>query len=576
MQHESNLDETRRRLDERFAPWRSRTLWQLLDEAADEVPERPLVVTDDRVYSYRAVRDWSQRLGAGLSSLGVRPGEHVAVVMANYPEFVAVKFAIASIGAVAVPINFLLRATELAYVLEQSDAVALITMDRYRDLDYVATLDTIMPGWRSDGGSDAFPRLRHVAVFPTSGAHPGGLQLEDLDVAATEDRIEGLRRRAAPGDPSNVSDILYTSGTTGSPKGVLITHDMVTRTAYGAAWSRALRDAHRMVFALPMYHVFGYVECLVAALWVRGTVVPRVEFSASDILQAIETHGCHELVAVPTMTLAILDEVQEEQYELSSLHTVFSSGGKPPDDLWDRIKELLKPNWIVTGYGQTETTAATAMTRPEDDEYRLRTTLGVLRQTGAAGDPTLQGRLAVYKVLDPITRQELPAGQPGELMVRGPIVTPGYYNKPHETEEAFDADGWMHTGDIGTLSDEGYITMVGRIKETYRCGGETVMPAEVEAVLVSHPGVKEAHVVGIPDERMGEVGCACLIIADGDTVEDVEVIERCAEQLARFKVPRHVLIIEPEDLPLTVTGRVQKFKLAEWAQRQLEAAPSSA
>jgi fatty-acyl-CoA synthase len=561
--------ERRAQLQQRHPEWVRRTISEQFDAATAEHPEIPLVITDERIYSYREIKQWSERLAAGLVELGVQPGDHVALVMANYPQFIAAKFAIARAGAVTVPINFLFRAHELEYVLRQSDARVLITMDRFRDLDYLAALDAFMPGWETQGGGTVVPMLRDVVVFSPGGeARPGARSFEALESSGPAPVVAG--------DPDGHSDVLYTSGTTGSPKGVIFTHDRVLRTAYGAAHQRALPDGHRMLFSLPMYHVFGYVECLMATLFVGGAVIPQVQFEVESTLEAIARHQADELVCVPVMTQALLPVAAAGTHDLSSLRVVFSSGGAVPDTIWREIKDVFDVEEITTGYGQTETTAATTCTMPEGPLERLWTTNGCYRDAGVAGDPELGGMLAVYKTVDPATEADLARGEAGHLLVRGPIVTPGYYKKPDETELAFTADGWMRTGDIGTIDADGYLKLSGRIKESYRCGGEMVMPAEVESVLSLHAGVKQALIVGVPDARMGEVGCALIVPMTGERPEPQELIDLCKERLARFKVPRHVLFIEADEIPLTATGRPQKFLLATLARERLAAAEASA
>ena len=254
----------------RFPAWPARTLDQMLDAAAAEFPTRPYLITDTQTWSYSDIKAWSERLAAGLLAAGVQPGDHVAMLMANHPEFVAVKFAIARVGAVAVPINFLNRRDELGYVLRQSDAVLLVTMDSFRGLDYLGFLDELAPGWAMQGGGTAFPRLKQVVVFPASGqaVRAGAQALGSLgDGAAPWQAI------THPGPASN-SDIIYTSGTTGSPKGVMLSHDMMLRAAFGSAWGRAFEDGRRVLFSLPMYHVYGYVEGLLSVLFVGGAIVP--------------------------------------------------------------------------------------------------------------------------------------------------------------------------------------------------------------------------------------------------------------------------------------------------------------
>jgi fatty-acyl-CoA synthase len=548
------------------------TLDAAFDAAAERWPDRPLILTEERSYSYAEVVEWSRRIGAGLVEMGVEQGDHVALVMANYPEFVAVKLAIARAGATAVPVNFLLRG-EQAYVLNQSDAKFLITMDKFRAIDYLRNLEELAPGWEREGGGATIPNLREVVVFSPDGSYSGNARTLDSLAEADPDSPR-LAARRAEADPRSLSDILYTSGTTGNAKGVQMTHDMVLRTAYGSALSRAVPDGSRTAFALPMYHVFGYNECLLTTMFVGGAIAPRRIFGAEDMLGAIERFAIDEIVCLPLMTMAMMDVVRAEpdRYDLSSLRVVFSSGTLVDPVIWDEITAVLKPDEMTTGFGQTETTSAVASVPPEAPVDRLRDSNGQLRQAGVAGDPERGGRLAQYKAVDPQTGAELAPGERGELIVRGPAVTPGYYKNPEATAEAFDADGWFHTGDIGTVTADGYVRMIGRLKEAYRCGGEMVNPREVELALEQHPTVEQAHVVGIPDPRRGEVGCAWIIPAPASEVDGDALIEHCKERLARFKVPKYVLRTTVEELPVTAsTGRIQKFQLVELAQARLAA-----
>lgn len=552
-------------LQERFPRWVPATIDAALDAAAQEFPDAPYVVTDDRSWTYREVQAWSVRLAHGLVQAGVCPGDHVGLVMANYPEFVALKFAIARAGAVCIPINFLNRRDELGYVLRQSDAVVLITMDRFRNLDYLAMLDELMPGWQGSGGGEVFPRLRKVFVLPTSPeAEVGGAStVEELGASDL-----GWQPPAAS-DPDSPADVLYTSGTTGDPKGVLLTHDMLLRTAYGSAYARAFQPGRRVLFSLPMYHVYGYLEGLLAVLFVGGSIVAQLSFDGGATLRGIERHRADDVLLIPVMTLAVLDAARERTHDLSSLTAIISSGGQSPAGIWDDIVELLDPEEMTTGYGMSETTGSTTVTRPDDPRDKLHTTNGRLRDVGVAGSPELGYRLAVYKVVDPETGLDLPAGSVGELLVRGPGVTPGYYAKPQETAAAFTSDGWLRTGDLGSIDQDDYLTLVGRNKDVYRCGGEQVVPKQVEDVLLTHSSVSQAHIVPVKDGRMGEVGVAYVVLKAGAAASEQELIAWCAERVARFKVPKHVLTIEPEDIPATPSGRPRKFLLAEMAAQRL-------
>jgi fatty-acyl-CoA synthase len=572
---ELSAAQRRAALEARHPTWVPRTTAQLLDAVAVEHPDRPLVFSDDQTYTYADMVAWSDRLAAGLIAIGVLPGDHVAVDMANLPEVVALKFAVARVGAVSVSINFLLRHEELAYVLGQSDSTVLITMDRFRDLDYLAGLDRIAPDWETRAGGDALPRLRQIFVHGTDGPPARGHSLDRLVELGAEVPAAEVAARTAAASPYATSDLLYTSGTTGAAKGAMLQHDAVLRTAYASAYTRAFGDARRISFALPIYHVFGYIEGVIAALFVGGAVRPHATFDADRILADIGRHRIDELICVPAMTTVVLDKVAAGSYDLSSLRTMFSSGAAHAPELWPPMYELLGVAEVFTAYGQTETTASTTCTQPGDGLDRLVGTNGCLKPAGVAGDPALDGVLAVYKAVHSVTGETMPVGEVGELVVRGPIVTPGYYKKPEETAELFTADGWMRTGDLGRIDERGYLILTGRKKESYRCGGELVVPGEVELVLIDHPDVTAAHVVGIPHHRMGEVGCA-FIVPGPRTPSEAEIIDYCASRLARFKVPAVVLVTDTASLPVTATGRVRKFQLVERALAALAQRPAPA
>ena len=549
-----------------FPSWTPSTLHATLDSMASKYPNRQLVITDQQTWTYQEIKLWSEQIAAGLIDSGVKPGDHVALLMGNFPEFVAVKFAISRAGAVAVPINFLNRRDELGYVLKQSDAVMLITMDQFRGLNYLQFLDELAPNWPHMGGGTAFPNLKKIVVFPCSE------QSLNKDIQTLHNFGKtGSVTVQHPGPHSNC-DIIYTSGTTGSPKGVMITHDMMLRTAFGSTWGRAFEDERRILFSLPMYHVYGYVEGLLACLFVGGAIIPQTKFGAKETLQGIETHQANDVLLIPTMTLALIDELKKTKYELRSLKSVISSGGRAPAYIWQDISTYLHPEEITTGYGMTEVTASSTVTRPDDPFEKLLHTNGRLREVGPAGDPKLGQRLVVYRVVDPETGKDVARGEMGELLAKGPGVTQGYYNKPDATAEAFTSDGWFKTGDLGSIDSDHYLTLMGRLKESYRCGGEQVMPTEIEDLLVTHPSILQAHVVPVPHERMGEVGCAFVVWRDGMFEEGQTLIDFCAKNLARFKVPQYVIALKADQIPVTPSGRARKFLLIQMALKELQLA----
>lgn len=564
MQPTADITARRAAMSARFPTWPGETLSGSFDAAAARHPERPMFTNEQGRWTYAEMGAWSRLLARGMVAWGLKPGEHVALLMANYAEFVALKLAIARVGAVTIPINFNLRGEELRYVIDQSDAVMLLTMDRFRGHDYVADLDGFAPGWRR-GQAGA---LREVFVFAADGAAITGVRGLDALKALGETARDGEDAT----DPGATCDILYTSGTTGRPKGVMLSHDMVLRSAYCSALHRAFEDGRTILHALPMYHVFGYVECLVASWFVGGHIVSQLSFEPRAFLDLAEAHWASDLVCLPNMTLKLLDLVSARGFDSAALRCVFNSGGVNPPTIWADIRRLLGPAEIHTGYGMSETTASTVCTLPEGDDRRLADSNGRYKIAGVAGAADAGGWTAQYRVVDPATGEPLPHGAIGELTVRGPVVTTGYYRKPEETAAAF-TDGWLHTGDLGHMSEDGYLTLTGRLKESYRCGGEMVMPREIEALFDDHPDVALALAVGVPDPRMGDVGCLC-VVPRGDARPDPEaLIALVAGRLARFKVPRHVLVLDADEVPMTSTGRPQKMSLAAIAAKRVAQRP---
>jgi fatty-acyl-CoA synthase len=551
-------------LEARYPAWEPVTLSEFLHRTAREYGDRPFVITDERTLSYAEADAWATELADGLAALGVGPGDRVGVLMANYLEFVPVKFAIARAGAVAIPFNYLYRQDELGYVLAQSRCQVLVTMTSFSGLDYLAMLDAIAPGWEA-GQTAQLPDLRHVVLLDTGGQRTAGV----LDVPGL-----GHLGQAHPGAagastvrPQDPGDILYTSGTTGLPKGVVVTHDAVLRTSYGSALTRAYADGRRILFSLPCYHMFGYVEGLLSAMFVGGAIIPRTAFSPADYFASIERHRATEILAVPTMTVALLEYPGRSACDLSSLTAILSGAAPAPVWVWQKVRSELGITEITTGYGMTECGGAMTLTLPEDPLEYHAATVGRPKLAGVAGVAP-SGDLCVYKTVDPVTGEDLPEGAEGELASTGPTHMLGYWDKPTETAQAL-RDGWVYSGDLGLVQPDGYLRVTGRSKELYKSGGELVMPKEIEDLLTQHPGVSQAFVVGISDERWGDVGCAWIVPEPGMSVAAEELIALCKQKLARFKVPRHVLFAEPGELPTTPTGKVQKFRLARRAAERI-------
>jgi fatty-acyl-CoA synthase len=551
----ADIQARRESLGKSFPVWRPYTLAGWLDVCTDRYGDRPFVLTDDVRLSYAEVAAESRRLADGLAAVGVRRGDRVGMIMANYPEFVAVKFAIARAGAIAVPFNFFYRQDELRYVLADSGCRVLVSMTGFGGLDYQSMLDGIMPGWDSpmpDGSC-------RVVLLDTDGrVRPGCLTVAGL--AALGDENHGASGGLAA-TPDDAGDLLYTSGTTGSPKGVVVTHDAVLRTGYASALTRAYQDGRRVLFSLPSYHMFGYIEGLLSVMFAGGAVVLQTSFSVGSYFAGIERHRANDVLCVPTMAVAMVQSPNRGRYDLSSLRAILCGSAPAPMWLWRQIEDGFGVSEIVTGYGMTECGGAMTLTRPEDPLHLTSETAGKPKMAGAASVPGSDA-LVVYKAADPETGRDLPVGAQGELVSWGPTTMLGYWNRPEETAAVL-RDGWLFSGDLGRVRADGYLQVNGRSKELYKSGGELVMPKEIEDLLATHDEISQVFAIGLADEHWGEIGCVVVVPAPDATLTENDVLDICRAKLARFKVPKQVVFFRPEDLPTTPTGKVQKYRLVE-------------
>jgi fatty-acyl-CoA synthase len=344
----------------------------------------------------------------------------------------------------------------------------------------------------------------------------------------------------------------------------MVTHDAVQRTGYASALTRAFEDGRRILFSLPCYHMFGYVEGLLAAMFVGGAIVPRTAFSPADYFAGIERHRATEILCVPTMMVALLEHPDRHRRDLSSVFAVLCGAAPAPVWVWEKAGRELGLTEITTGYGMTECGGAMTLSLPEDPLERHSTTVGRVKMAGVAGMPDRGGDLCRYRTADPLSGEVLPDGLEGELVSTGPTHMLGFWEKPAETAAAL-RDGWVYSGDLGRADGSGYLQVTGRSKELYKSGGELVMPKEIEELLTRLPGVSQVYAVGVPDERWGEAGCAWVVPEPGAAVDPEALLAVCRDKLARFKVPKHVLLTTADELPTTPTGKVQKFRLAQRA-----------
>lgn len=542
--------ERRQAMERRHPRWVPMTLDAYLARAVGEFADRPLIITDDGAMSYAEVDAEATRIAQMLRDRGVRPGDRVALLMANYPITVALLFGIWRAEATAVPLNTLYRPDELRFVLGQSAPRLVIAMSRFLKRDFATEIPSILP--------EGTGLLLYDPETPAASA-----LVAAIDAVTTIDPVGLADAARIP------AVIMYTSGTTGSPKGVMLSHDNLLRAAYAGAHHQAFEDGRRAIFSLPLYHGFGLVVGLLSGLVVGGSIVPLLRFDPRAMLAGIARHRATYLMGVPTMTVAMLEVAEQEPFDLSSLTAIHSAAAPTPSWVWQRIQAVFGCGEIFTSYGQTEATATIICTQPGDDLEVVATTQGIIVNGGVAGIPERDGDIAEFRIVDPATGDDSPPGMPGEIWTRGPMNSLGYLDLPAATAELFAEGGWLRTGDRGYFREDGNLLLTGRTKELFKSRGELVSPKEIEEVITTHSAIREAYVIGMPDDRYGECGCAWLVAAGPTAPSAAEVTAYLAERLPRYKMPRDIWFIDAAELPKTGTGKVQKNLLRERAERLL-------
>ena len=516
--------------------------------AARRWDAREALVCEGKRWTYRAFDREVDRVAKGLIALGVEQGEHVALWMTNRAEWLFLTFAIAKIGAVLVPLNTRYRTDDVAYTVRQSDSGTWISIDRSGPVDYAAMLAEVLPGLAAQdpraASIEGFPRLRRLVVLGESEV-PGTLGWEAMLAGGETVSDAALADRAAEVDPNAPVMIGYTSGTTGHPKGALHTHVMI-RNMRERANRFGLTFEDVIVNPLPLFHLYGFSEGGLISVIAGAKHVLLARFDADECMRLVEAEGGTITHGFDTHYKEYLDSLERTPRDISSLRIcTFPSGMTSSARIARRVQTQMAP--IVTGWGMTETfTYATMSFGNSTPEQR----------TDASGFPAPGLDI---KVVDPETGREVAAGDEGELLIRGYMITQGYYRKPEETAEAIDADGWLHTGDTVVLRADGHIRFVGRFKDQLKVGGENVAPAEVEGFLMAHEAIDQVAVVGYPDSRLGEVAVAFVVTAPGKTVTGEEIAAYCKGRIASFKTPRHALTVDA--FPMTASGKVQKHRL---------------
>ena len=531
------------------------TLGQMLDRAAERFPDREAIVFKDERVTYREFRRRADDFARGLVALGVRPGDHVVLWMPNCVEWNVANLGIAKAGAVTVTCNSRYKAIEVEYVLRQSDACALVMVDRFASarIDYLEILRALVPEameGRPSGGwlSARFPALRHVIV---AGAEvPGGAAgFATVERAGAAGNTDVGRIVLRPDDPA---EMLYTSGTTGEPKGCLLSHGNMYYKC------RVYTDVHRWthedryLVPVPYFHIFGSMGGIAANCLVGSTQVLMESFDAGLAMRLIEAEHVTIFSGVPTMFITVLGHPEFGRHDLRSLRTGSIGAAPVPVEIMRKILDPVAGLGMdaLVVYGLTEATGGTHWTRPGDPIEKRVATVGL-------PTPDIEDR-----IVDPATGAEVPTGVEGEVWIKGPTLMLGYYKMPEATADRI-RDGWLRTGDLGVKDADGYLRITGRVIDMIIVGGFNTYPAEIENFYLRHPKILDVSIVGVPDPIMGEVVMAFAIPRPGETLTPEEVLEFGRGKIANFKVPRYVEIVE--QFPLTGSGKVQKFKQRAYA-----------
>ncbi|MDR3632051.1 MAG: AMP-binding protein [Desulfocapsaceae bacterium] len=511
-------------------------------------------------HNFRQLRELWDQVAKGLMALGIARGDKVAIWANNLPEWVYTQYGSARMGAVLVTVNTNYRSSELEYLLRQSDATTLILTGGVREpYEYIRILNTVCPGIADSRPGNLseknLPFLKNI------------LYLGKENIAGMYNWDEVLRRgetvtdpefqaRRAQLRPDDVINMQYTSGTTGFPKGVMLSHTNLIGNALSMAECMKLTSDDTMCIPVPFFHCFGCVIGTLTCMVSGAAMAPVTSFSAADVLRTVEASRCTALLGVPTMFIAEFEEMDRQAYDTSSLRTGVMAGSTCPVEVMRRVIEDMGAKEMTIVYGQTEASPGITQTR-DHDSLELKTT------TVGRALPHVE-----VKIVDPVTGEELPVGQQGELCTRGYHVMKGYYKMPEATARAVDKDNWLHTGDLGVMDANGYCSITGRIKDMIIRGGENIYPREIEEFLYLHPKVKDVQVVGVPSRKYGEEVAAFILLKPREEATDKEMAAFCRERISFHKIPKYFFFVD--QFPTTASGKIQKYKLREIAKTRLE------
>lgn len=531
------------------------TLGGVLDDLSKHNPNGWAVRYTDRNYfrTWKELNDEADLIARGMMSLGVKKGDHVAIWATNTPEWILTLFAAAKIGAVLVTVNTNFKIFELEYLLRQSDTKLLVMIGGFKNNDYVATVNELLPELKTNSGeieSEHLPFLKRV-VFAGKETPEGMLNFEDLKILGGDFPVEIYEENKKTLNTHDVVNMQYTSGTTGFPKGVMLTHYNILNNGKTIGDGMKFTKNDKLCITVPFFHCFGLVLAMMACITHGTTMVPVERYSPVPVMNAISVEKCTAVHGVPTMFIAMLEHAQFNNFDFSSLRTGIMAGSPCPIEVMKKVIDKMNMREIVIVFGQTEASPGCTMTTTSDSIDKRVNTVG-------RAFPGVE-----CKIIDPESGEELPINTPGEFCARGYNIMKGYYKMPEATAQAIDKDGWLHTGDLCTVDEDGYYKVVGRIKDMIIRGGENIYPKEIEECLYTCDKVSDVQVIGVPSEAYGEEVMACVILKEGEEMTEEEVKEFVGARMAKHKVPRYVRFVD--SFPTNAAGKIQKFKMREEA-----------
>jgi len=531
-----------------------KTVGEIVREQAERYPNQEAYVYPEHGIrkTYKEFDEETDQLAKAFIGMGIEKGENVAIWSDNKREWLLSQYATGKMGAVLVTVNTNYQATELEYLLKQSDTTTLILDESFKGTSYIDIIRTVCPelvtSKRGSISSDKLPHFKRI-ILMTEREEVGMYKWSELMAKADKVTNEQFEEQFHSLDPDDVINIQYTSGTTGFPKGVMLTHNNVVNNGKQIGDYMKLTEQDRVCIPVPFFHCFGCVLGTLAAVTHGSAMILLEQFDALRVLQAVQDEKCTALHGVPTMFIAELNHPEFKNYDTSTLRTGIMAGSVCPIEVMKRVIEDMGASEITICYGQTEASPVITQTKTDDPIGKRVSTVG-------KPHPNVE-----VKIIDPVTGEELPVGVPGELCTRGYNIMKGYYNNAEATREAIDAEGWLHTGDIAVMDADGYIDITGRIKDMVIRGGENIYPKEVEEFLYTHPEIADVQVVGVPDAKYGEELMAWIILKKGVDLDEESVREFCKGRISHHKIPKYIEFIK--EYPMTASGKIQKFKLRE-------------